>query len=57
MNQTRVFLIFAWLMVAVLLWMEWGRDKAAPATPTDAPTLSGTPTTPTTTAPTTRPGG
>src|SRR5690606_9949109 len=32
MNQTRVFLIFAWLMVAVLLWMEWGRDKAAPAT-------------------------
>lgn len=23
MNQTRVFLIFAWLMVAVLLWMEW----------------------------------
>lgn len=36
MNQTRVFLIFAWLMVAVLLWMEWGRDKAAPATPTVA---------------------
>ena len=33
MNQTRVFLIFAWLMVAVLLWMEWGRDKAAPPTP------------------------
>ncbi|MGE8232719.1 MAG: membrane protein insertase YidC, partial [Stenotrophomonas sp.] len=30
MNQTRVFLIFAWLMVAVLLWMEWGREKAAP---------------------------
>ncbi|MGE8218070.1 MAG: membrane protein insertase YidC, partial [Stenotrophomonas maltophilia] len=33
MNQTRVFLIFAWLMVAVLLWMEWGRDKAAPTPP------------------------
>jgi YidC/Oxa1 family membrane protein insertase len=33
MNQTRVFLIVAWLMVAVLLWMEWGRDTAAP-TPT-----------------------
>ncbi|WP_447941054.1 membrane protein insertase YidC [Pseudoxanthomonas mexicana] len=31
MNQTRVFLIFAWLMVATLLWFEWSRDKAAPA--------------------------
>lgn len=30
MNQTRVFLIFAWLMVATLLWMEWGREQAAP---------------------------
>ncbi len=30
MNQTRVFLIFAWLMVATLLWMEWGKEKAAP---------------------------
>jgi len=30
MNQTRIFLVFAWLMVAVLLWMEWGREKAAP---------------------------
>ncbi len=27
MNQTRVFLIFAWLMVAVLLWMEWSRER------------------------------
>jgi YidC/Oxa1 family membrane protein insertase len=33
MNQTRLFLIFAWLMVATLLWMEWGKEKAAPATP------------------------
>jgi YidC/Oxa1 family membrane protein insertase len=34
MNQTRVFLIFAWMAVAVLLWMEWNRDKSAPvATP------------------------
>ncbi|WP_411833504.1 membrane protein insertase YidC [Pseudoxanthomonas mexicana] len=33
MNQTRIFLIFAWLMVAVLLWMEWGKEKAAPAQP------------------------
>jgi len=30
MNQTRTFLIFAWMMVAVLLWMEWGKDKAPP---------------------------
>ena len=28
MNQTRVFLIFAWLMVATLLWMEWGKEQA-----------------------------
>lgn len=27
MNQTRTFLIFAWLMVATLLWMAWGRDQ------------------------------
>ena len=30
MNQTRVFLIFAWLAVAVLLFMEWNREKTAP---------------------------
>lgn len=39
MNQTRVFLIFAWLMVATLLWMEWSKEKAAPpvsATPVAA---------------------
>ncbi|RDZ26556.1 membrane protein insertase YidC [Lysobacter silvisoli] len=30
MNQTRIFLIFAWLMVAALLWMEWGKEQAAP---------------------------
>ncbi|MGY1521211.1 membrane protein insertase YidC [Luteimonas sp. A482] len=30
MNQTRTFLIVAWLMVAVLLWMEWNKEKAAP---------------------------
>ncbi|MFS2042951.1 membrane protein insertase YidC, partial [Stenotrophomonas geniculata] len=40
MNQTRVFLIFAWLMVAVLLWMEWSREKAAP---TPAPTTTSAP--------------
>lgn len=38
MNQTRVFLIFAWLMVAMLLWMEWGKERAAPpAAATPAP--------------------
>ena len=30
MNQTRTLLIFAWLMVATLLWMEWSKEKAAP---------------------------
>jgi YidC/Oxa1 family membrane protein insertase len=28
MNQTRVFLLIAWLMVATLLWMEWGKFNA-----------------------------
>ncbi len=36
MNQTRVFLIFAWLMVAVLLWMEWNREHSAPPLATPA---------------------
>ena len=36
MNQTRVFLILAWLMVATLLWMEWGKEKAAPPAPMPA---------------------
>ena len=30
MNQTRTFLIFAWLMVATLLWLEWGKEQRAP---------------------------
>lgn len=34
MNQTRTFLILAWLMVATLLWMEWGKEKAVTAAPT-----------------------
>ncbi|WP_332699960.1 hypothetical protein, partial [Halalkalibacter lacteus] len=38
MNQTRLFRIFAWLLVATLRWMEWGKDKAAPATP-DTPAV------------------
>ena len=31
MNQTRAFLIFAWLMVATLLWMEWSKDQTSPS--------------------------
>ncbi|MCI2260551.1 membrane protein insertase YidC [Xanthomonas indica] len=34
MNQTRLFLIFAWLMVAALLWMEWNKEHAPNATAT-----------------------
>lgn len=44
MNQTRTFLIFAWLMVATLLWMEWGKEQQ-PAKPamTTAAAASATP--------------
>ena len=38
MNQTRALLIFAWLMVATLLWMEWSREQAKPAAPAAATT-------------------
>ncbi len=34
MNQMRNFLIFAWLMVAALLWMNWTKERSAPPTPT-----------------------
>ena len=40
MNQTRSFLLIAWLVVATLLWMEWSKSQVAPpATPaaTSAP--------------------
>ena len=40
MNQTRVFLVLAWLMVAVLLWMEWGKEQAAPPASAPAPTTA-----------------
>jgi YidC/Oxa1 family membrane protein insertase len=30
MNQTRTFLIFAWLAVATLLFMAWSREQATP---------------------------
>ena len=41
MTQTRTFLILAWLMVATLLWMEWGKERDAIAAPAPAiPTAS-----------------
>ena len=39
MSQTRTFLLFAWLMVAALLWMEWNKEQvpqAAAVAPTAA---------------------
>jgi YidC/Oxa1 family membrane protein insertase len=40
MNQTRTFLIFAWLMVAAMLWMAWGQDKAGqPPQQANTPTV------------------
>lgn len=33
MNQTRTLLIFAWLMVATLLWMEWRKEANVEAVP------------------------
>lgn len=49
MNQIRTFLILAWLMVAVLLWMEWGKEKTAAAQPqtSAAPALPSSATVPT----------
>jgi YidC/Oxa1 family membrane protein insertase len=33
MNQTRTVLLFAWMMVAALLWMEWSKEQQpVPAT-------------------------
>ncbi|TXH74184.1 MAG: membrane protein insertase YidC [Lysobacteraceae bacterium] len=48
MNQTRTFLIFAWLMVAALLFMEWGKEKqsAEQIATTPAPTAAQTNTIP-----------
>lgn len=37
MNQTRTFLIFAWLMVAALLWMAWGQEQSSQRAPTAQP--------------------
>ena len=40
MNQTRLFLIFAWLMVATLLWMEWNKEQAVPPPVTNSQAAS-----------------
>ena len=46
MNQTRSFLLIAWLVVASLLWMEWNKNPAVDAQPrpTPTPAAAGTPT-------------
>lgn len=47
MNQTRTFLIFAWLMVATFLWMAWGKEQTAlEATAAAAAPASGIPAAP-----------
>lgn len=38
MNQTRSFLLIAWLVVATLLWMEWSKGQVAPVAPTTTAT-------------------
>jgi YidC/Oxa1 family membrane protein insertase len=43
MNQTRSFLLIAWLFVAVLLFMEWNKGPVAPAA-VDAPPTASLPT-------------
>jgi YidC/Oxa1 family membrane protein insertase len=44
MNQVRIFLLFAWLLVGFLIWEAWQRDYAVPrAEPTQAPTTATTP--------------
>jgi YidC/Oxa1 family membrane protein insertase len=42
MNQTRSFLLIAWLFVAVLLFMEWNKGPVAPAA-VDAPATAALP--------------
>ena len=55
MTQTRTFLLFAWLMVAALLWMEWNKEQLPGPAPqvvaagaSQAPRVSGVPTAPVT---------
>ena len=44
MNQTRSFLLIAWLAVAFLFFLEWSKGPAAPA-PVDVPPATTTPAT------------
>ncbi len=48
MNQLRTVLIFAWLMVATILWMNWNKERNAPPTVTELAQAA---------APTTQPDG
>ena len=50
MNQTRNLLIFAWLIVATLLWMQWSAEHL-PKTAASANAPSAQPTSATTSAP------
>ena len=43
MTQTRTFLLFAWLMVAALLWMEWNKEKQPQPAAAQATTQSAVP--------------
>jgi YidC/Oxa1 family membrane protein insertase len=40
MNQTRVFLLIAWLLVATLLWMEWNKEQTAALQPAPVAALA-----------------
>ncbi len=44
MTQTRTFLLFAWLMVAALLWMEWNKEKQPQPAAAQATTQAAVPT-------------
>ncbi|MFC4729138.1 membrane protein insertase YidC [Coralloluteibacterium thermophilus] len=43
MNQTRVLLLFAWLFVAAMLWMNWNREMATPPAPAVVADVPGAP--------------
>ena len=43
MNQTRSFLLIAWLAVAALLWIEWNKPAPAPSTSMPVATAAAAP--------------
>ncbi len=57
MNQTRTFLIIAWLMVATLLWMEWGKERDVAAQPAASVPTATQPAAPTAQVPVGAPAG